>query len=684
MGDVNCSEVEMNQMRWQVYRKLPYLRQIVSDLYQNLIKGNEPWDENIWAQLQTIVNALCDCVILFELSPQIKKRCDQVRKTMEIQDQETAGRSFLLMDMFAALEEVENCIGARAKCCNACGSDVFFTPIPAIYGAKRRKYGFLYWNADFQLENRENYQCPVCGAYARDRLMIAFLEKVQAERGERLRMLQIASSPSIEHYALGREDILYESMDPMMLDVTSQAHLQHIGMVADENHDIIVCSHVLEHVEDDASAMGELYRILKPGGVCLVLVPLIAGKQDTEEQWGCPEEENWRRFGQGDHSRLYGKEDFVRRLQGVGFYVNELGKEWFGEEFYQTYGFDDLSILYVATKELRLVELEKEPQMSRELVELREENRLLRRALEDVNRRLVELDRVSGYNDMIFSHMLDNIGWEINDPRFREKLWYPQIMSKEDTINEIVAHRKSIARFGDGEFGIIYGVQRWRFQKNDVKLAARLKDVLESQQEHVLIGLTDWYGDFSAWESSMANGARIYLTPEVRKQQYALLNPHRIYANTHISRSEKKEDFDALKRIWERRDCVFVEGFQTRMGVGNDLFDNAASIVRILCPAESAFDRYEDIYNTAIRQPKDKLFLIALGPTASVLAYDLAMQGYQAVDIGHADLSYEWLCSGDKEHGRVPGKYTNEASNGYIVEEIHDAAYEAQIIADLH
>ena len=125
---------------------------------------------------------------------------------------------------------------------------------------------------------------------------------------------------------------------------------------------------------------------------------------------------------------------------------------------------------------------------------------------------------------------------------------------------------------------------------------------------------------------------------------------------------------------------MFVEGFQTRMGVGNDLFDNVGSIVRILCPAESAFDRYEEIYNEAVRQPKDKLFLIALGPTASVLAYDLAMQGYQAIDLGHADLSYEWFLRGKKE--KLANKYCNEEPGGYIVEEIHDEEYETQIIAD--
>lgn len=320
------------------------------------------------------------------------------------------------------------------------------------------------------------------------------------------------------------------------------------------------------------------------------------------------------------------------------------------------------------------------------LQEQKEDNRALWRELTDLHNQFASLKSSAETNFSILFHAADNFGYEVCDVKFRENVWHPRIMSIEDTIDEIVEHKKSIARFGDGEFGIMCGVQRWRFQKKDEKLADRLKEVVQSQNDNVLIGLIDFYGDLRSWEKSAANGARIYLTPEVRRQNYALLDRDRLYANTSISRNETMESVRNQKRIWEGRDCVFIEGFQTRMGVGNDLFDNAKSIVRILCPAESAFDRYEEIYREALKQPKDRLMLLALGPTASVLAYDLALQGYQAVDIGHADLSYEVLLKGKGGMGQVsvPNKYNNEAPNGYIVEEIYDAVYESQIIADFH
>lgn len=685
MEKTEYSPKEVNQMKWQVYGQLPQLKQNILILYQEVKENGIPWEENVQAELRTIADVLCNCTVLFAMPSELREKCGEIRKVLEKNLQGTKEQGAVLENLFEAIELLEEYIGQKAKKCNACNSDVFFTPIPAGYEATRKQCGFLYWNADFQLESKENYGCPVCGAYDRDRLMIAFLEEVRAEGSEKLRMLQIAPSPAIERYALGRDDILYESTDLMMEGVTFQADLQHMDMVADETYDIIVCAHVLEHVENDAKAMRELHRILKPEGVCLVLVPLIVGKQDTEEQWGCSIEENWRRFGQGDHSRLYGKEDFIRRLQEAGFYVNELGKDWFGDDFYQEYGFDDLSIMYVATKEIVLVEQEAE-NAERELAKLRGENKLLRQALDNLNTQVVKLRKASETNFTILFHTQDNLGYEISDKKFQEKVWYPQIMSTKDTIDEIVEHKKSIARFGDGEFGIMCGVQRWRFQKKDERLAKRLKEVLQSRNENILIGLIDFYGDLSSWERSAANGARIYLTPEVRRQNYALLDRNRLYANTSISRNETMESVKNQKRIWEGRDCVFIEGFQTRMGVGNDLFDNAKSIVRILCPAESAFDRYEEIYGEAVKQPKDRLMLLALGPTASVLAYDLALQGYQAVDIGHADLSYEVLLKGKSSLSdtAVPNKYNNEAPGGNVVEDIHDAVYESQIVADFH
>ena len=71
--------------------------------------------------------------------------------------------------------------------------------------------------------------------------------------------------------------------------------------------------------------------------------------------------------------------------------------------------------------------------------------------------------------------------------------------------------------------------------------------------------------------------------------------------------------------------------------------------------------------------------MIALGPTATVLAYDLAEMGYWALDIGHLDLEYEWFLKG-KGYSYVPHKYNNEALGDTKVQDIYDEYYEETII----
>ena len=148
----------------------------------------------------------------------------------------------------------------------------------------------------------------------------------------------------------------------------------------------------------------------------------------------------------------------------------------------------------------------------------------------------------------------------------------------------------------------------------------------------------------------------------------------------------RKEDsarwFHDIKGVWNDRDIVFIEGEKSRLGVGNDLFDNARSIRRILGPAKDAFERIDDIMQEACKIEKSALFLIALGPAATVLAYDLFKAGYQAIDVGHVDVEYEWWRMGARKKVKLENKYVNETAIG---SEVKDAGeeYKKQIIAQV-
>jgi SAM-dependent methyltransferase len=112
--------------------------------------------------------------------------------------------------------------------------------------------------------------------------------------------------------------------------------------------DLIVCSHVLEHVPDDAKAIRELNRVLAPNGSAILMVPILLGLQQTDEDPSVTDvNERWRRFGQDDHVRMYARNDFLQRLQAGGFEVESLDAAKFGCEIFQQCGITEQRVLYV-------------------------------------------------------------------------------------------------------------------------------------------------------------------------------------------------------------------------------------------------------------------------------------------------------------------------------------------------
>lgn len=139
--------------------------------------------------------------------------------------------------------------------------------------------------------------------------------------------------------------------------------------------------------------------------------------------------------------------------------------------------------------------------------------------------------------------------------------------------------------------------------------------------------------------------------------------------------------FDSLKKIWADKDILLIEGEKSRLGVGNDLFNNTKSIRRILAPNRNAFDYYDPIIHEVQKYPPNEyLILLALGPTATVLAYDLAQKGYQAIDIGHVDIEYEWFRMGATQKVPIKNKFVNEAGGGKGIGDIHDEKYKSEIV----
>ena len=267
---------------------------------------------------------------------------------------------------------------------------------------------------------------------------------------------------------------------------------------------------------------------------------------------------------------------------------------------------------------------------------------------------------------------------------FRRRM---QISSLEETIEKIKNDNCSISRFGDGEFYIMEG-SGIGFQSESPLLSERLREIIHSSLNNHLICISSGFNpkNYPEFTKKHIKWMKKHFrnTTEMR---FKYIDANRLYYNLLISRfwipfrdkERAKRVANQLREVWQNRNVVIIEGEKTRMGVGNDLLDEVKTCRRILCPATNAFDKYDEILSAALNYPKDTLFLIALGPTATVLAYDLCKSGFQALDIGHVDLEYEWMKMGADKKVDLSNKYVNEVSGGSVVSDIQDEKFFAEI-----
>ena len=170
--------------------------------------------------------------------------------------------------------------------------------------------------------SRENRRCPWCWSLERNRLLALYLR----DRTTALDVLHVAPEEGIRR-------VLQRSGTARTVSVDLEHPLadRHMDLRAlrfpDETFELAICSHVLEHVPEDHQAMSELYRVLRPGGILLVMVPFDASAATTREDPRVVDRaERFRLYGHGAHVRFYGR-DLVDRLARAGF---EVETDWFG------------------------------------------------------------------------------------------------------------------------------------------------------------------------------------------------------------------------------------------------------------------------------------------------------------------------------------------------------------------
>jgi SAM-dependent methyltransferase len=213
--------------------------------------------------------------------------------------------------------------------------------------------GFIYRASAYETLNLDAISCPGCEATDRERLIALYLVEVFGafEPGRRYRLLEFAPSPGLRTLFRRYRFIDYRSADLERDDVHDNVDMTDMRIYADQSFDVFLCSHVLEHVLDDRKAMLELHRILKADGFGVVLVPLVSNVDETHEDPAIDTPElRWKYYGLDDHVRQYGKRDFVNRLTGAGFKVDQLGIDHFGAAAFRQAGITEKSVLYVVRR----------------------------------------------------------------------------------------------------------------------------------------------------------------------------------------------------------------------------------------------------------------------------------------------------------------------------------------------
>ena len=242
--------------------------------------------------------------------------------------------------------------------------------------------------------------------------------------------------------------------------------------------------------------------------------------------------------------------------------------------------------------------------------------------------------------------IIDNIHYE------SVEIVRPKILNPADTISAVIEKKASFCRFGDGEIGLMKG-DGIPFQVYDEELSNRLFEVFQSDLEDVFIGIPYFvFNPSDDFESEVKRFVRAW-GPKNRPLINSITIPGKTYydaACTQLYASYQQYDFHdhflRVQEIWRNRDITLICGQSVFSHIKNNIFDTANSVTWQYAPARNAYSEYQSILEKAKSSPDNHLIIIILGPTATVLAYDLAIAGYQALDLGHLAKDYDYYLRG--------------------------------------
>ena len=229
--------------------------------------------------------------------------------------------------------------------------------------------------------------------------------------------------------------------------------------------------------------------------------------------------------------------------------------------------------------------------------------------------------------------------------------WKPQILDVSSAIKEVLDTGKSFCRLSDGECQLMMG-RSIGFQEYNAELARKLLQILSDEPTNCLVGINRYYWYFKDdAERNKSDHQRRWMAlsvPQYRDFFAANCNRNKIYIDSCIGAymSQKSdqacmERFNELQSLFVGKNVVIVAGETVFKNLKYDFFSVTAQRELIHAPRVNAYSVFDKIMDKLLTYPKDTIFALILGPTATVLAYELSAHGYTAYDVGHVAKDYD-------------------------------------------
>jgi len=215
--------------------------------------------------------------------------------------------------------------------CNVCGS--FYSKFADDFPSKENRNAIIINKVIAGYG--ENILCPHCLSNSRERLVIAML-RARIDISKK-RILHLSPEKNIFDILKDKATVTTADLHPgFYKSIDKNIKEENATALSFENEslDLVIANHIMEHIPDDEKAMKEIYRVLKPGGNLIMQVPYSETISNTIEELSInnPEKQS-ALFGQKDHFRIYSIQNYIKRLQVVGFIVELIPYNSFKEYY---------------------------------------------------------------------------------------------------------------------------------------------------------------------------------------------------------------------------------------------------------------------------------------------------------------------------------------------------------------